>query len=161
MIHGSMALALNMLTAWILSFVVALCIVSIMSCYARSPSVPLRAAAKRRLLWSLVTIPWVASIMSVALLLLPEMMQPRMNWLYARAHFHHVYEFDFFSWHGLSLVLFCGFFLVLFSRKLRRAVMTSLDLYQLDYFSETCSANKSISVLQTDLPLAFTLLNTA
>lgn len=156
MIQGSMGLVLNLLTAGIISLVITLSLVCAMSRYARSPSVPFHAVAKRRLLWSLVTVPWLASIVSIALLVLPELFQEELHWLFSSAHFHHVYEFDFFSWHGLSLLLFCGFFLLLFSRKLRRAVKTSMDLYQLDYFSEAYSANKTISVLQTELPLAFT-----
>ncbi len=156
MIQGYMGLILNMLTAGIVSFVFTLLLICAMTRYARGPSETFHASAKRRLLWCLVAVPWVTSIFSVALLVLPELLQLEMHWLFSSAHLHHVYEFDFYSWHGLSLLLFCGFFLLLFSRRLRRALKTSMDLYQLDYFSEAYSANRAISVLQTDLPLAFT-----
>jgi Zn-dependent protease with chaperone function len=156
MIQGYMGLVLNMLTAGIVSFVFTLLLICAIARYARNPAVTFNASARRRLLWCLVTLPWVTSIFSIALLVLPELLQQEIHWLFSSAHLHHVYEFDFFSWHGLSLLLFCGFFLLLFSRRLRRAWKTSMDLYQLDYFSEAYSANKAISVLQTDLPLAFT-----
>jgi Zn-dependent protease with chaperone function len=155
MIHGSMGLALNMLTAGVISLVVALFLVCALSRFALGSAAPFHACAKRRLLWSLVAMPWVASIFSVTLLVLPELYQKEIYWMFSSAHFHHVYDFDLFSWHGLSLLLFCTFFLVLFSRKLRRAVRMSIDLYQLNCFAQAHSANKTISVLQTELPLAF------
>lgn len=156
MIFGYMGLALNLLTIGVISFVVALYTVSALSHYTRRPSVPFNAVARRRLLWGIVTLPWVASIVSMALLIVPELLQQKMDWLWSMAHFHHVYEFDFLSWHGLPLLLFCGFFLFLFFRKFLNAVKTSMDLYQLDYFSDVYKEQKAISVLQADIPLAFT-----
>lgn len=156
MILGLLGLILNLLTVGVISFVVALFIVSAWSHCVRRPSVPFNARAKRRLLWGLGTMPWVASFVSMALLMLPEITRQPLTWLSSVMHFHHVYEFNVRSWHGLSLLLFCGFFLFLFIRKVRNAVKTSLGLQQLNYFSEVHNRNRGISVLQADIPLAFT-----
>jgi len=156
MIWGYMGLALNLLTVGVISFVVALFIICTLSQYPRRVSVRFNACAKRRLLWGLVTIPWLASFVSIALLILPELTSTLPAWLSSITHFHHAYEFNVRSWHGLSLLLFCCFFLFHFVLKLLHAVRTSIGLYQLDFFSEVYKSNRSIFVLQADIPLAFT-----
>jgi beta-lactamase regulating signal transducer with metallopeptidase domain len=156
MIFGHIGLALNLLTIGVISFVAALFTVSALSHFTRSPSLPFNAVAKRRLLWGLVTLPWVASVVSMALLTVPDLLQQYAGWLSSIAHFHHVYEFNILSWHGLTLLLFCGFFVCLFLRRIINAAKTSLDLCQLDYFSEVHKRKPAISVLRADIPLAFT-----
>jgi Zn-dependent protease with chaperone function len=155
-IGGYLGLYLNLLTVGVISFVVSLFMVSMWSHCTRSPTVPFNARAKRRLLWGLVTMPWVASAVSIALLILPELTRQPLMWLSSITHFHHVYEFNIGSWHGISLLMFCGFSLVLFIRKFLNAAKMSIGLYQLDYFSEVHNSNSGISVLQADMPLAFT-----
>jgi len=93
MIWGYMGLALNLLTVGVISFVVALFIICTLSQYPRRVSVRFNACAKRRLLWGLVTIPWLASFVSIALLILPELTSTLPAWLSSITHFHHAYEF--------------------------------------------------------------------
>lgn len=156
MIFGYMGLLLNLLTVGVISFVVALFTVSAVSHFMRRPSLPFNAVAKRRLLWGMVTLPWMASVVSMALLIVPELLQRQMHWLWSMTHFHHVYEFNFLSWHAFPLLPFCAFFTFLLLRKLLHAVKTSMDLYQLTYFSEVNNEQNTFFVLQTDIPMAFT-----
>jgi beta-lactamase regulating signal transducer with metallopeptidase domain len=157
MIVGFLGLMLNLLTVGVISFVVASFIVTALSRHLRKPLTPFNAIARRRLLWGVVALPWAASVISIALLILPELSQRQENWLSSSiTHYHHVYEFNFASWHGISLLMFCVFFLFHISRKFLKAVTLSMDLHQLEYFSDVDGEEKPVCVLRADIPLAFT-----
>jgi Zn-dependent protease with chaperone function len=155
-ISGTIGLILNLLMVGILSFVAALVTVSALGFFTRGLSAQFSATARRHLLWGLVVLPWLASLVSVCVLIMPELINQQLIWPISIMHFHHAREFNFLSWHGATLLMFCGIFILMFSQKLLNAVKTAKDLTQLDYFSEVSGQDKSIAVLQTDIPAAFT-----
>lgn len=156
MISGTFGLILNLLMVGILGFVAALVMVSALVFFTRGSSLRFSATARRSLLWGLVALPWLASLVSVCVLILPELVDRQLIWPLSTMHFHHAYEFNFFSWHGPSLLLFCCMFVLLCSRKLLNAVKTSRGLTQLDYFSDVGDKDEPIALLQTDVSAAFT-----
>lgn len=113
MILGQAALLLNLLTIAALCLFVGVLIVSCACGYFARFPIRMAAAARRPLLWSALLLPWLAAGAAALMLVFPGILGERAASL---AHWHHIYAFNVYSWHGLSALGFLMLTAVLLAR---------------------------------------------
>jgi Zn-dependent protease with chaperone function len=134
MIFGHWGLSLNILAIGVLSFCVSILLVALVAALSNDLSTRFEAKSRLRILWCGVALPWLVSISSIGLLIFPELFQLPTTWLTSFVHWHHVYHFPIYSWHGATLILSSSVFCFLFLSKLLKALRTNTQLDKLEYF---------------------------
>jgi hypothetical protein len=112
MILGYWGLILNILSIILVSLCASLIFISVTLYFISNSLNRFQANAKISILWCIGILPWVISLFSVALLVLPELASNNDTWLSTFLHWHHIYHFEILSWHGASLSVFCIVFSV-------------------------------------------------
>jgi Zn-dependent protease with chaperone function len=156
MIFDGWGLALNSLTIGVTSFWLALFLIASLVSMNRETSYHFDATSRMRLLWCAVALPWLGAVASILLLLAPEILALRIDWITSLAHWHHAYTFNIISWHGAVLIAFTATFVIVSLTKLARAIRTGSRLSQLDYFSVSEQLEDGAMVIDSDKPHAFT-----
>lgn len=156
MIFGNWGLWLNIVTIGVMSFCVSLLLISLLISLSRDLSNLFEAKSRLRLLWCVVILPWLVSLLSVVLLVFPELLPLQKTWLTTLVHWHHVYTFSLYSWHGASLAVFSIFFVFLLFSKLLRTLKTYTQLNHLTYFVKNNELSNGCVLIESETPLAFT-----
>ncbi|WP_077285885.1 M56 family metallopeptidase [Cognaticolwellia aestuarii] len=154
MIEGQLAIWLNISTILVLSFIIANFSVSVFISILAQQFLTIQVESRKIILWLLVILPWLASI-SVALLFLNGYMTSTIFDSEAEyAHWHHMSEFNWLSWHGATLMiaLSCMFYLV--ANKLIKLNIHRKKLLSLTSLSQPIDNN--IFEIQVSNPGAFT-----
>ncbi|MFQ3171812.1 MAG: Zn-dependent protease with chaperone function [Oleispira sp.] len=159
MIFGGLGLALNITTIVILSCSFTLIITSLIVKYFQSSLSNFNAMSRSRILWCIVILPWFVSALSVVALVFPELFQWKGVW--ASLHWHHIYNFTVFSWHGAFLIIFSSFCLLLLLSRLARALKIHSSMNQLNSFSKPDVLSNGCLIIESSEVNAFTsgLLN--
>lgn len=154
MILGQAALWLNLLTiAALCLFVGVLAVSAVCLVVSRFPSFSMRlsAGARRPLLWSAVVLPWLAAGSAATLLVFPDVLG---EWTASLAHWHHIYAFNIYSWHGLSALGFLALTGVMLARSCVRAYR---HLAQLQLLLQVCEhETDDTSIIHSPRAQAFT-----
>lgn len=154
MIEGQLALWLNMATILVLSFAIANFSVSIFVSLLAQKFLNIQVESRKIILWLLVVLPWLASI-CVALLFLNEYSTSTIFDLEAEyAHWHHMNEFNWLSWHGATLITALGFTLQLCAKKLIQLRFHRMNLLSLTRLSKPLENN--VYEIELSNPSAFT-----
>ena len=156
MILGDWGLSLNILSIVFVSLCVSLIFISVTSYFISDSINRFQANTRIRILWCIGILPWIISLFSVALLVGPELTSASETWLSTFLHWHHIYQFEIFSWHGASL---CVFSLVFFSvclAKLSKAIKANKQLNQLDFFIQNANPKQGLTVIKSEESRAFT-----
>ena len=122
MFLGNLGLALNILTIAILSLCFTLVLISIIGNRFHGVLLKFNASSRSKLLWCIVTIPWLISLLSVLVLVFPELFNWEKSWVTSNFHWHHIYSFSIISWHGASLLIFTGLCFFILLSKLVKAL---------------------------------------
>ena len=154
MIFGGLGLALNITTIVILSCSFTLIITSLIVKYFQSSLSNFNAMSRSRILWCIVILPWFVSALSVVALVFPELFQWKGVW--ASLHWHHIYNFSIFSWHGASLIIFSSFCLLLLLSRLARALKMHSSMNQLNSFSKSDVLSNGCLIIESSEVNAFT-----
>jgi len=118
MIQGTLALGLNMITIVVIAFVIANFTVSIIASLLAQKFLNIQVQSRKLVLWLLVILPWFTSL-CVALFFLEGYLSSSVFELESEyAHWHHMGEFNWLSWHGVTLVIALGFGLAVMATKL-------------------------------------------
>ena len=134
MIFGGLGLALNITTIVILSCSFTLILTSVIMKHFHDSLSNFNAISRSRILQCIVILPWFVSALSVVALVFPELFQWKGVW--ASLHWHHIYNFSVFSWHGASLIIFSSFCFLLLLSRLARALKIHSSVNQLNSFSK-------------------------
>lgn len=154
MIDGQLALWLNIATILVLSFAIANFSVSIFVSLLAQKFLTIQVESRKIILWLLVLLPWLASI-CVALLFLNEYSTSTIFELEAEyAHWHHMSEFNWLSWHGATLITALGFIVQLGGKKLIQLWFHRKNLLGLTQLSKPIEHN--VYEIELSNPSAFT-----
>lgn len=154
MIEGQLALWFNMATILVLSFAITNFSVSLFVSLLAQKFLNIQVESRKIILWLLVVLPWLASV-CVALLFLNEYSTSAIFESEAEfAHWHHMSEFDWLSWHGITLIFAFVFTLQLCAKKLIQLSLHRMNLLSLTHLSKPIDTG----VYEIDLfkPSAFT-----
>ena len=154
MIYGQWALVLNLLTIGVLAFTVANIFVSITFWLVKSKLQRYAVSSRKSLLWLFVLAPWLISL--CATLLFSPLFQNGsiFFWLTDLAHWHHPDIFYFLSWHSFSLLIFVGFSLYVFTKKMIVLYHNHHQISLLHAFGTEKS--KQVTIIESSIPTAFT-----
>lgn len=156
MILGYWGLSLNILSIIFVSLSASLIFISMTIYFISNSLNRFQANTKIGILWCIAMLPWVISLFSVVLLLLPELTSNRDAWLSTFIHWHHIYNFEMLSWHGALLCIFSIIFFSVCLTKLVKAIKTNLHLNQLDFFMKNTHSNQGLTVIESVECKAFT-----
>lgn len=154
MIYDQWALAFNLLTVGVLAFVVANIFVSSVFWSIKGKLADYAVSTRKSLLWLFVLTPWLIAL-SVTLFFSPLFQDSStFTWLTDLAHWHHPDIFYFLSWHSFSLLIFVGFSLYVFTKKM-------INLYHNHHQISLLRAlgtekSKQVTIIESSIPTAFT-----
>jgi len=155
-IWGNLGISLNMLSIFFVSFCLTMILVSGAIPLISSQLHRFTAKAKLGILWSIGLLPWLVGLACVGVLLLSGMGLGSKTWISSFAHWHHLYQFELFSWHGASLVVFCAALFGVYLVKLIAVVKTNTQLQQLKFFMENPSSTQGLYIVESEQLQAFT-----
>lgn len=150
MIEGTWAIILNTLTIMIITFVIANLAVSMIASLATQSFLTIQVQSRKVALWLLITLPWLASIVVALLFLNGYISSQTFESEIEFAHWHHMEEFNWFTWHGVTLLIALAFCFFISGRKLLQLRKHSRNLRSLTRFSTPLSDN----VFEINMPEA-------
>lgn len=154
MIFGGLGLALNITTIVILSCSFTLIFTSVIMKHFHDSLSNFNATSRSRILWCIVILPWFVSALSIVALVFPELFQWQGVW--ASLHWHHIYNFSIFSWHGASLIIFSSFCVLLLLSRLARTLKMHSSMNQLNSFSKSDVLSNGCLIIESSEVNAFT-----
>jgi beta-lactamase regulating signal transducer with metallopeptidase domain len=157
MILGYWGLSLNILSIIFVSLCASLTFISVTIYFLSNSLNRFQANTKIGILWCIGILPWVISLFSVVLLVLPELTSNSGTWLSTFLHWHHIYQFEILSWHGASIAVFCIIFFSVCLTKLAKAINANKQLNQLDFFIQNANSKQGLTVIDSEESRAFTL----
>ncbi|MGK2231123.1 MAG: Zn-dependent protease with chaperone function [Colwellia sp.] len=101
MTEVAMAITLNTLAIVIVAFLISNIVLSIASSLLAQKFLSLQVASRKILLWFIVLLPWIAAF-SIGLYFLNSYLSSS---TFEYAHWHHMAIFEWYSWHGTSLIV--------------------------------------------------------
>jgi beta-lactamase regulating signal transducer with metallopeptidase domain len=162
MMSGHWAVMLNLIGIAMLGIVIGAALSSVLWLMTGQLVTKLAARARQKLLWLWVSAPWLTGGVVVALYM-PSFRQGNHVWFSDIAHWHHPDVFSIGSWHGLILLAFVAFSVIVITGKLQQWFAAH---QQLNTLRTLCLADKSLPlhqqthyqviVVDSDLPCAFT-----
>lgn len=117
MFEGSVAIWLNILTIAILTFVLANGAVSAVVSILAQRFLTLQVASRKSALWLLVTLPWIASLCVTICFAYKYYFSSPFNNTFSFAHWHHIAEFSWTSWHGITLLIAIAYLMYVLFKK--------------------------------------------
>lgn len=156
MILGYWGLGLNILSIIFVSLSASLIFMSVTIYFISNSLNRFQARSKIGILWCIGILPWVISLFSVVLLVLPELTSNSATWLSNFLHWHHIYQFEILSWHGASIGVFCIVFFSVCLTKIVKAVKANAQLNQLDFFIQNANSKQRLTVIESKESRAFT-----
>ncbi|MFT7561761.1 MAG: beta-lactamase regulating signal transducer with metallopeptidase domain [Flavobacteriales bacterium] len=156
MILGYWGLSLNILSIIFVSLSASLIFISVTIYFISNSLNRFQANTKIGILWCIGILPWVISLFSVILLMLPELTSNSDSLLSTFVHWHHVYQFEILSWHGASIGVFCIVFFSVCLTKIVKAVKANAQLNQLDFFIQNTNSKQHLTVIESEESRAFT-----
>lgn len=154
MIEGQLALWFNLATILVLSFAIANFSVSIFVSLLAQKFLGMQVESRKIILWLLLVLPWLASICVVLLFLNGYSTSSIFESEDKYAHWHHMSEFNFLSWHGVTLIFAFGFIIHLGVKKVIQLRLHRLNLLSLTYLSKPIEDN--VYEIELSNPSAFT-----
>ena len=154
MIYDQWALAFNLLAVGVLAFIVANIFVSVVFWSLKGRLADYAVSTRKSFLWLSVLTPWFIAV-CVTLFFSPLFQyDSTSNWLTDLAHWHHSDIFYFLSWHSISLLIFVGFSLYIFTKKIIVLYHNHQQISLLRRFGTEKS--KQVFIIESPLPTAFT-----
>ncbi|MDX2426543.1 MAG: hypothetical protein QNK15_09870 [Cycloclasticus sp.] len=111
-------------------------------------------SSQRQLLWLVVLSPWCVGLLSAAVVIFPGSQYFPFPPAYELLHWHHVEEFSFKNWHGLSIMLAIFSIFLVFGRKIYHLSLGKRQLKLLYAFAD--QDDNGVYQLDADAATAFT-----
>ena len=118
---------------------------------------------RRFLLWSWVLLPWCIAALCSGIFAYNTFGEGSADFLPVMAHWHHLFEFEWMTWHGTLLAFFLIFTCIAIYRSVHSAISHITSLHGLFLLSKsresggTASFNEfTYNEIQSERPMAFT-----
>ncbi len=141
MVEGTVAIWLNISTIAILTFILANGAVSALVCVLAQQFLTLQVASRKTSLWLLVTLPWIASLCVASCFFYQYFYASPFEPTLSFAHWHHISDFNWLSWHGVTLLIGLAFIAYVFVSKLRQLHKHQQQIKLLAEFSQPLGPN--------------------
>lgn len=128
MLQGNWAIVFNLMAIAMLTFMVANVAVSLLVSGLNKSFLRLEVVSRRYALWLVVSLPWTMSLIIALCFFHPLLEYSPLSSVEGVAHWHHMQEFHFASWHGVSLMFALLFLSVWVGRNVRSLVQHSQKL---------------------------------
>lgn len=145
-----MAVVLNLLADFIISFIVANLAVSAAVSLLGQKFLKVQVKPRKAFLWLMVLIPWLVSAL-ISLYLLDDYVSSIEFEMKAYAHWGHMTDFEWYSWHGVTLILALGFTLCVCTNKLIQLFKHRREINMLSALSTEVESD----VYQIETPQAY------
>ena len=149
-----MTIFFNLLAIFTIAFAITNLVVSIGVSLLGQKLTSVQLKPRKALLWFCVSVPWMMSIL-VCLYLLDIYVYSSIFETKQYAHWHHISDFNWFSWHAVTIILLLSYIMFVLTSKTRQ-----LWLHRQEVSLLTClSKNLSRGVYEVEIPkfAAFTL----
>lgn len=154
MITGTLAVIINMLTIMALGILLSVAVISLFYTFNNKNQIKYSAKIYQFILWSFVSLPWLVGLVAAIVLAFFDSMLIVIQNIVPDVHWHHIDEFDFFSWHGVLGIFVAVFTLFSLSKNL---VSLINNINKIKTLVSLAKSNlQSTYLLETDNPLAFT-----
>lgn len=130
MITGTLAVIINMMTIMALGILVSVGAVSLYYKYSNRNQVKYSAKVYQFILWTIVSLPWLVGLVAAIVLTFFDTALIAIQSIVADVHWHHIDEFDFYSWHGAI-----GIFVVVFTLVSLKDFVLFKNLVKIHLFS--------------------------
>lgn len=150
MIEGTLAVVLNTITIFIITFIIANLAVSIVASLIAQSFLTIQVQSRKVALWLLVTLPWLSALCVALLFLNGYISSNAFKSETEYAHWHHMDVFNWLTWHGATLIIALAFSLCVLGRKLIQLRHHRNDLKSLTRLSSCLSDD----VFEIELPEA-------
>jgi len=154
MIVGNLAIFFNMLSILVLTALSMIFVVSIIIKFRLNALAQYSILSRRRALWILALSPWIIGLFAAILAVTSGTQFSPLPNSYNFLHWHHAQEFNFKSWHGLSMITAATYICLIVASKLYRLVQNSQQINSLRAFSEV--DDSGFYQLESDAATAFT-----
>ena len=113
-----MTIFFNLLAVFTIAFAIANLVVSIGVSLLGQKLSSIQLKPRKAMLWFCVSIPWIMSVL-VCLYLIDIYVYSSVFGTKQYAHWHHIADFNWFSWHTVSILLFLFYILFVLVSKVR------------------------------------------
>lgn len=154
MIVGNLAILFNILSILVLTIVSMIFVVSIIIKLRLNKLAHYSVLSRRRVLWILALSPWVIGILTAFLAIISDSHYLPLPTSFNFLHWHHIQEFNFESWHGLSVITAAIYICLIVASKLYRLFKKNRQINSLRAFAEVDESG--FYQLEADAATAFT-----
>lgn len=144
-----MAVTLNLLAIFIITFVVANLAVSASVSFLGQKFLNIQVKSRKVLLWLMVLLPWLLGAL-MALYLLDDYLSSSVFYTESFSHWHHMSEFNWSSWHGVTLIMAFSYYFYVIAAKTSQLYRHNQQVKMLI----ALATQKDDGVLQIDMPKA-------
>ncbi|WP_342805858.1 M56 family metallopeptidase [Alteromonas sp. M12] len=159
MLISDFAVIMNLITIALLGFFVGALLLTIAWTVFGKLIGSYSIQSQKTLILTWVLGPWVLGLMTM-LFFSPLFEGTAIyNWVESVVHWHHLYVFQFSSWHGVSVVLFVLFSIALIAVKGTQLYRQGNAINTLKHFSiaeDQSQGQHNVQIIDSDIPTAFT-----
>ena len=142
-----MTIFFNLLAIFTIAFAITNLVVSIGVSLLGQKLTSVQLKPRKALLWFCVSMPWIMSIL-VCLYLLDIYVYSSIFETKQYAHWHHISDFNWFSWHAVTIILLLSYMMFVLTSKTRQ-----LWLHRQEVSLLTClSKNLSRGAYEVEIP---------
>ena len=114
-----MTIFFNLLAIFTIAFAITYLVVSIGVSLLGQKLTSVQLKPRKALLWFCVSMPWIMSIL-VCLYLLDIYVYSSIFETKQYAHWHHISDFNWFSWHAVTIILLLSYMMFVLTSKTRQ-----------------------------------------
>ena len=159
MLISDWAIAMNLVAIALLGFIISAALLSGVWLLLSRFIDLFSTGSQKLVMWIWATGPWILGLITMIVFSPIFEQTPMYAWISEIAHWHHMYVFQLNSWHGLTVILFVVFSVVLLAIKGRQLYWQSSAVQMMSAFSNSQQKNfgqQRVVVLDSDIPTAFT-----
>ena len=154
MIRGTVGALLNLLSVFAVSHLLVIATIALIVLTGFSLPKRYSAESSRRLLWLIVTAPWLIGLTTALVVLLFSKDAHIDSSHIALVHWHHIHSYSLVSWHSLISGVFLAW---IFTKAVRQLKPLRIYLSRLDVlYSLSRKTRTGLNLLDSEIPVAFT-----
>lgn len=144
-----MAVTLNLIAIFIITFVVANFVISTTVSLLGEKFLHIQVKPRKILLWLMILMPWLIGL-ATALYLLDIYLSSSVFYTESYTHWHHMDQFDWYSWHGATLLIALLYAVNVIGQKIKQLYQHKQQVNALTALATATEKN----LIQIDTPQA-------
>ena len=148
-----MEVLLNVLAIFSITFAVANIFLSALFSMVSQQVLNIQVDSRKLLLWSIVLLPWLVSLATSGYLFTSYHTNGSLTG-YGFPHWHHMADFQWYSWHGVSVIALVSYVVFVLARSIKNLLLHKKEVSALLNFANEKEAG--VYQLETDNASAFT-----